>query len=194
MEGPVKAEDCMGLTSRRAGRYLRGLAKEVPSDQAIVEIGVYTGRSLLYLAEGSLAGNGAKVYGIDPWNLPRASKPKYKDSKTYAYAMNAIQMSDAAHLIVPIRSYGTVIAENWDGPKVGLVYIDADHRYLPVLEDYYAWKPHLAEGAIIAFDDYDLATFPGVVQAVDELAALDEIAKPKIVADRMAVSMWVPSN
>lgn len=185
----------MGLTSRRAGRYLKGLAKLVPADQCIVEVGVYTGRSLLYMAEGSLAGNGAKVFGIDPWNLPRRSKPKYSSSKTYDYAMNAFQMSDAANLIVPIRDYGTAVADRWDGPKVGLLYIDADHRYLPVLEDFYAWKEHLAEGAVVAFDDYDLATFPGVVQAVDELAKLNEVTKPEIVAERMAVSMWIsPSS
>jgi len=187
----MRAKDCMGITSHEAGQILSELAKRVPEDQCIVEIGVYTGRSLLYLAEGALAGNGCDVWGVDPWDLPRPSKPKYKDSKTYEYAMNAIAMSPAAHLIKTIKSYGTIIAENWDGPDVGLLYIDADHRYQPVLDDFYSWQPHFAEGAVICFDDYDRATFPGVVKAVNELAKMEHITPPVVKAGRMAVSMYV---
>lgn len=106
--------------------------------------------------------------------------------------MNAFAMSPASHLIKTVRDFGVNVATNWDGPKVGLWYCDADHRYDPVLADFYSWKPHLAEGAIICFDDYDLASFPGVCKAVDELALLDEITKPEIVAERMAVTAWIP--
>jgi cephalosporin hydroxylase len=187
----VKAEDAMGLTEHSAGRILRGLAKRVPADQCIVEIGVYTGRSLLYMAEGSLAGNGAVVWGVDPWHTPRASEPKYKDPKTFDYAMTAFAMSEASHLIKTIRDYGVAVGERWDGPRVGLLYVDADHRYAPVLADVHAWLPHFAEDCIVAFDDYH-DDFPGVIRAVDELVregVLSEVQRPKGTS-RLAVTMW----
>ncbi len=167
----MKAEDCAGLTEHPAGRHLAKLASEIPGDLAIVEIGVYMGRSLLYLAEGSMTGNEAVVYGVDPFDLPRPSKPKYKDPATFDYAIQAITDSPAGNLIVIQKNFSVNAARSWDGPKIGLWYLDADHRYGPVLQDFEVWSEHFAENAIVCFDDYDVETFPGVVKAVDELYA-----------------------
>src|SRR5690606_15850738 len=60
------------LTEPAALDWLEKAAADVPADQAIVELGVYRGDSLVRLALGSRAGNGARVWGIDPWGLPGA--------------------------------------------------------------------------------------------------------------------------
>lgn len=186
---------CEGLTENIACEWLYRYARCVPAEQAIVEIGVYRGKSLLALAEGSLAGNRAPVWGIDPWNLDRPSKPKYKSDETFRYATRAIAASPAAELVSPVRAFGSAVALTWSAspgrPPVGLLYVDADHRYEPVLADYRSWAPHLASDAILCWDDYH-SDFPGVIQAVNELYALGEISKPRLApgCSRLAVARW----
>jgi predicted O-methyltransferase YrrM len=48
------------------GELLYNLAKQVPREQAIVELGSWKGRSTVWLAKGAVAGHGAAVYSIDP--------------------------------------------------------------------------------------------------------------------------------
>jgi hypothetical protein len=50
-----------------------------------------------------------------------------------------------------------------------LLYIDADHIYESVREDFYNWAPHVAEGGYIVFDD--VPSWPGPTQLVAELPA-----------------------
>lgn len=190
----MNAESCDGIYERPAGERLAKIASEIPGELAIVEIGVFRARSLLYLAEGSMSGNGAPVYGIDPWNLPRPSKDKYKSDETYRYAMDAIASSPAGFLVNPVRDFSTNVARSWGGPKVGLWHCDADHRYGPVMQDFLDWQPHLDEGAVLCWDDYHTATFPGVVKAVDELYANGRIRDLHIPdgCERLAVAKYTP--
>ena len=182
----LRPEDCPGLTTPQAGAILRDLAMNVPGDQAIVEIGVYLGRSLLYLADGAESGNGAAVYGVDPYDLPRPSKPKYSSVETYLAAKHNVQSWENITLL---RAFSISAAKNWEMgyPKVGLLYIDADHRKLPVLEDFAAWRPHLAPGCAVTFDDCH-TDFPGVIEAVNCLWQRRSITRPVMATDRLAVS------
>src|SRR5690606_18123455 len=59
-----------GWLSNKNGRWLASLASEVPEHQAIVQVGVYHGRSCFYMAVEAKA----TVYGIDPWDLPGERK------------------------------------------------------------------------------------------------------------------------
>lgn len=187
----MRWQDCEGLTEDAACRWLFAAAGATPFDQSIVEIGVYRGKSLLAMAEGSLVGNCADVYGVDPWNLPRPSKAKYSSRETYEYAMGAISTSPAEYLIYPVRAFGAKVASTWRGNPVGLLYVDADHRHDPVLADYADWKPHLAPGAVLCWDDYH-SDFPGVITAVNELHRRGEITKPSLApgCSRLAVAKW----
>lgn len=51
---------------------------------------------------------------------------------------------------------------------VNLIFIDADHGYESVKLDIAAWYPKMALGAVMLFHDYDEATSPEVVRAVNE--------------------------
>lgn len=188
----MRALDCEGLMELSAGLALGRLAAKVPADEVCVEIGVYRARSLLFIAEGAAAGCRAEVVGIDPWDLDRPSKAKYKSHETYAYAQAAVAASPAGSLIRLEKNYSLDAAASWAGPKIGLLHVDSDHRYGPVLADFHAWKKHLAPGARLAWDDYH-TDFPGVITAVNQLYKRGEITRPALAEEcsRLAVARWL---
>lgn len=159
---PVHGFDKLkGLLRESEGERLAWLAAQVPADQAIVEIGSYMGMSTVCLAQGSI---GARVHAVDPWNLGgqrHASK----------YAANAVFRAfgrqTRGYEITAHRGYSVDVASSWDGPPVGLLFIDGEHTYSAVMADIDAWWGHLAPGACVAFHDYD-DKFPGVIEAVSE--------------------------
>lgn len=55
---------------------------------------------------------------------------------------------------------------------VDLLYIDSAHDRRGTIEELRAWKPVLAPGALVVFDDYTHPDFPGVREAVRELELL----------------------
>jgi predicted O-methyltransferase YrrM len=60
--------------------------------------------------------------------------------------------------------------------QVDFVFLDSSHDYEPTLTEFNAWKPSLAAGAIVVFDDFGHPEFPGVAQAVRELDLHGEAA------------------
>ncbi len=56
-----------------------------------------------------------------------------------------------------------------DGRRVDLLYIDSSHSREGTIAEVRAFRPVLAPGSVIAFDDYGHADYPGVREAIDEL-------------------------
>jgi predicted O-methyltransferase YrrM len=60
------------------------------------------------------------------------------------------------------------VGEDWGGGLVDLVFIDGDHSYEGASGDIEVWLPHIKEGGLMVFHDYNEKTWPTVVQAVDD--------------------------
>jgi predicted O-methyltransferase YrrM len=168
-------ESIEGWRPRDQADLLVRLAERVERDQVIVEIGNYRGRSTAALALGAKLGHGAQVYSVDPhldFIGPRGGRFGREDQQ-HLYANLARAGLGALVSVVGLDS--RAVAESWRGPLVGLLFIDGDHRYKAVRADFAAWDPHLAPGAIVAFDDCD---FADVARAVAEL----ERAPARLVA------------
>jgi predicted O-methyltransferase YrrM len=56
---------------------LYNLARKVPADKAIVELGAWLGKSTIMLAAGSTAGAKAHVYAVDFFELHGAVSEQY---------------------------------------------------------------------------------------------------------------------
>lgn len=172
--------DIPGPTTPRVCSLLRSLAALVWKEHAIVEIGVYLGRSACFLGQGATEGCGAHVWAIDPWDLPgqrmtyeqhlagHDGPSMFTDPSVRASAEQHVREAGLEQCVTLVRGFAHDVAATWDGPPVGLMFIDGDHRYDAVRRDFSAWRPHLAEGALVIFDDYAPA-FDGVTRAVDEL-------------------------
>jgi predicted O-methyltransferase YrrM len=166
-------EDVEGWLARDEAALLMDLAAAVPLRQAVVELGNYRGRSTVVLALGAREGAGAQVWSVDPhmeFTGPRGGRFGRAD-QAHLYANLARTGVGAWVSVVGLDSRR--VAAAWAGPPVGLLFVDGDHRYEAVRADFEAWRPHLAPGARVAFDDCD---FADVARLVAERCAAGELS------------------
>lgn len=187
--------DLDGLISTEVGELLHSIAATIPASHAIVELGSYRGKSTAYLARGSRIGNNAPVFAVDAWSEEVSSWRnrvlEHLPSATYVEFLAQLNRAGVKQQVTPIRSMTTLAAEMWaDGfadAEVGLLYIDGDHHFEAVLADFRAWRPHLADDAVVVFDDYDVPNNPGVLAAVAALVESDELVNVVKRAGRLAI-------
>lgn len=185
IDGCCSVEVCDKLTA---------LATGIPPDQAIVEIGVYKARTLLYLAYGAEAGKGAHVWGIDPWDLPGERPPrrlKFTDSDTKWTAVNNVVDSGLKHRVDLLIGFSQTIARTWvsyNAGPVGLLHIDGDHSYTAARGDFREWKRHLADDAFVVWDDYGNPRCPDVLRVVDDLEEDGQLRVVDVIDDWSAVT------
>lgn len=172
-----------GLVSPEVGAVLAEMAAQVPVDQAIVEIGSYKGKSTCYLAAGARDGHGAHVYAVDAWDTEGNVTGRFRFTEARDAFDRQIRSARLVSRITALQGFSTDVAARWDGPPIGLLFIDADHAEASVRADYEAWKPHLAPGAVVIFDDYLSSRSPGVRAAVKALGLHVSVA-----ADWLAVA------
>lgn len=151
---------------------LQALATCLPFDTVMAEVGVYAGASTeIFLTSGRVR----TVVAIDAWQ-------DYADADRMAARPFAWQ---------DVRDTFDVLAERWNtvrpdsvltyphaSPQAAgafpdgwfdFIYLDACHTYAAVRADLAAWLPKIKAGGLIGGHDH-IAAFPGVAQAVAELA------------------------
>lgn len=189
MSDPDKVE---ALTEQVAMEYLNLLASAVRPGDAIVELGVYQGASLAYLARG--ARDHVPVIGVDPWGMRGAYTKRPHMLRRYPpkgqqITEQHLTREGVIDKVCLIRGLSTTVADHWPAyslAQVGLLFIDAVHREKEVLEDFRAWLPHLTYDATVAFDDHD-EKFDGVRRAVARLVDEGELVWGELVGSRLAV-------
>jgi predicted O-methyltransferase YrrM len=71
-----------------------------------------------------------------------------------------------------------VVAPGSTGPRdrlpIDLLYIDSSHQRAETIAELQAWQSHLRPGALVLFDDYTNAAYPGVREAVEQLGLAGE--------------------
>lgn len=184
---------------RETADALAVYASEVPKDQAIVEVGVFLARTTAFLAMGARAGKGAHVYGVDPWDLPgerypykwlnhpsrnrRRIRQMFTQPDTRRRARRLIDSLGLSESVSLIRGFSVAVAEGWEGPPVGMLMIDGDHREEFVRADWEAWRPHLVAGAVVCWDDYH-PEWGDVVKVADELIAAGTLSVVEMLERR----------
>ncbi len=143
-----------GWLGRKEGQYLYSLAKLGSKLGGVVEIGSWKGKSTIWLAKGCEATPGAKLYAIDP----------HRGGSEEEFRRN-IRMAGVESVLVPIVQASMDAVQGWEQP-IGLLWIDGDHRYESVRDDFFVWERHVVEGGIIAL--HDTYSWEGVRKLVDE--------------------------
>lgn len=140
---PALVNDIGGWMTGAEGRILYNLAQRAPRGGAIVEIGSYQGKSTIWLARGSEAGNRLHVYAIDPHEARPENFDKFRSFITRA---------GVDSLVTPIRKLSHDAARDFSEP-VSMIFIDGAHEYDPVKKDFELWFPKVVENGIMAFHD-----------------------------------------
>jgi len=146
---------------------LRQAAAAVSAEHAIVDLGAWRGHGTEALANGSEEGESATVFAIDIWGLePTGQGELYDDPENQDRFLARLERHVASGLVVPARLHTTEAAKLWSRP-IGLLVIDADHRYAGCRADYEGWSPWVVPGGMLAVHDYKNPTWPGVDKLVE---------------------------
>ena len=157
--------------------YDRAIAT-APPGSVLVEVGVFLGKSLVYLAaKAKQANKGLRVYGVDAWRGSAEfdgtvwfnDKPANEvPGQMLMTCYDNIQHHGLADDVTLIVSDSARAASLFADGSVHMAFIDAAHDEESVARDIAAWRPKIAAGGLLAGHDYPLESgFPGVKAAVD---------------------------
>ncbi len=140
---PVKEliKDVPGWLSDEEGEALYELARACTGKGVIVEIGSWKGKSTICLGLGSRAGNGVRIFAVDP----------HADYRHGEFKEN-IERAGIADLVTPVKGLSQQMADGFDEP-IELIFVDGSHEEELVREDFDKWVPKVVEGGIVAFHD-----------------------------------------
>jgi len=152
--------------------FYSNIVPSLPPHSVIVEVGIWTGRSLIHLAklirEWQLA---AAIYGVDTFDGgPDATREmrdyiKLHGGSLYDLCQRALQKNDVDDIVRLIKLPSVEAAKQFHGKNCSLVFIDASHKYRDVYNDIKAWLPTIRPGYYLAGHDY---SSEGVRRAVDK--------------------------
>lgn len=158
------------------------MVNQLTNGSHIVEVGSWKGCSTAYLAVEIInSGKNIKLDAVDIWTGSETDPTAFNtDDEFMKYNRDIFElfkknMEPVAHIVNPIRMPSIEAAKLYADKSLDFVLIDADHAYDYVKSDILAWLPKIKNGGLIAGDDYNPASFPGVVKAVHELFTKEQI-------------------
>lgn len=163
--------------------FYRIRARTLPEDARCVEVGVYKGRSMLFLATDLMRhGKGkATVWGVDPgtdWRddstMGASGEPEIHKAgrPDLLKHMEAIKDEWGTVKVVSLPETSLEGAKHFEDESLDLVFLDGDHTKESVWRDIKAWWPKVKVGGTLSGHDFQPA-FMGVVNAVNDKFAKD---------------------
>lgn len=188
---PIDFPEVEGLLSEKEGKYLYSLVRRLADTGAIVEIGSWKGRSTVFLAKGCQSVGTGNVFAIDPHTPDGSIEQAFRDN---------INRTGVDAFVTPLVMSSIEAVQSWD-KRVGLLWMDGDHKYGGVRADFFAWYPHVAVGGAIAFHDTlnrrGVARFVlrhirrlerlGLIKVLDQV---DEILAVQKIAEFSSFDRW----
>lgn len=133
------------------GELLYNLARNCTGRGVIVEIGSWKGRSTVWLGLGSKSGRKTNVYAID--NHVHTGKyagiPKSETLKEFRKNMKTAKIDK---IVTHIVKSSADAAAKFNKP-IELLFVDGNHKYDNVKNDFNMWFPKIIDGGTIAFHD-----------------------------------------
>ena len=147
------------LTRRTEHAMLQHFAS---GKRRLVEIGVFEDITSRVLRE-AMASDG-KLWCIDPFPCGRLGF-----SYRYSIARNEANRCRKG-TVEFLRELSHDAALGWREP-LDFIFIDGDHTYDAVVQDWKDWSPHVVTGGIVAFHDSRTQKYPGPLRLVHEITA-----------------------
>ena len=191
----MKAYDVLGLTSEADLDKLYNLAKAVPENGIIVEVGSLFGRTAVALAEGAVSST--KIYCIDYFdefiNDHFAGQsfyntgPQWEVGKIYNRKDEFQKYTKEYANIIPLQlsSRTSSIYHPYKGEPIDLFFLDASHKNPSDIMNIMYFRTFLKPNAVICGHDYALM-FPDVIKNVK---FLEQLYKTPVIRYANS-SMW----
>jgi Predicted O-methyltransferase len=141
-----------GWLTVEEGELLYRLARACTGEGVIVEIGSFKGKSTIWLARGSLAGARTRVVAIDPHTGSTEHRHDGAPVWTYDEFLANLHRAGVEEVVRPVVATSAEAAAHFD-QLVELLFIDGDHRYEMVRQDFDLWFPKLMEGGYLLMHD-----------------------------------------
>jgi hypothetical protein len=133
-----------------------------------VELGVWQGRSAVYLLEKCvLEDKICQLDCIDTWKFDHPLV-KINEGNIVNLFVDNIKQAGFIRDINVIQVNSIKAACLYDDKSLDFVMIDTDHLYENTKNEIDVWYSKLKHGGFMGFDDYNNPDFVGVKQAVDE--------------------------
>jgi hypothetical protein len=149
-------------------------AAMAPARGKNLEIGSFKGRSTVGLAYVTRELGLGPVVAVDPHTSPATTDPDLRGKTTsYDDFVANLRTAGVIESVEIRRAYSHELAREWKDP-IRFLWIDGDHTYNGAKADIDMFKPHLADGAIVAMHDV-LGTFEGALRVfVEEILDSDD--------------------
>lgn len=138
---------------------IRTLLGETP--KIYTEIGTYCGGSLCLMLQHNF---NTDIYCIDPLHVLN-NQEDILNSNIKKYNINNRNIEIYKEYSTDNKFINKLVEKNF---KTDILFIDGDHSYAAVLNDFYQYEKFVNKGGFIVFDDYlDYKYSPDVRKAVD---------------------------
>jgi predicted O-methyltransferase YrrM len=144
--------DLFSLSSVSRPANLATLLELARGRRRIVELGTCTAWTAIALALNEPA---ASVTSFDP--VVHDQREQYLD----------LVPPEIRARVRLVTERGAEGADGADG--VELLYVDSTHERAETVAEYEAWRPRMAPGGVVVFDDVGHSDFPGVAEAIADL-------------------------
>jgi len=126
-------------TWRRVFAHLKG-----KPDLRYLEIGVYEGRSFIWMLDNVLTDPTARLTAVDTFTSPEVQR-RFLDN---------VELSGQGHRVTTIKGYSSVELRKLPLDSFDIIYVDGSHTADDVLADATLGWGLLKTGGILVFDDY----------------------------------------
>lgn len=126
----------------------------------VVEIGTMLGKSAIVLGEALRDRDSARVVSIDPFTaegdlqseVGNRSMANSLRSSLEHICLENIRRVGLSHVIQLIKGYSHEVVQSWSEP-IGMLFIDGNHDYEVVRQDFDDWTPFLVRDGLLVMDD-----------------------------------------
>ncbi len=145
-----------------------------------VEIGTHKGGSASLISR--YLPPGVRLTTIDTFEeASEGSFPPQKKPPTYEEAKRTIQKQGETSKVKIIKGYSWEVAEAWTG-EIDMLFIDGDHRYKAVKEDFKSWEPYLIKDGYILM--HDVNRYEGVTRTYEEI-----LRSPRFILEERVITL-----
>jgi hypothetical protein len=142
--------------------YLYKVARSLPTEKPVrvVEIGTWQGKSAIVIGKALHKHPDVHITCIDPFNADgdTQSRQNYQNKLSKLkislkdMCWGNIKKNKLDHIIEVIQGYSYEVSPMWKDP-IDLLFIDGNHDYASVRQDFNEWTPFLIKDGRLVMDD-----------------------------------------